>query len=374
MTTRTTIATALIGALALVTAACSGGDDALDSAEQTATTDAPTPTAEEEAPAEDGTDSTSEDDPAADADADAAATDDDDTPADADRDADADEAAAALGIDPGQGPQVTMIDPGSEPRSELRFAIDTPSDETMVMSQTQTIDQRIDGTAGPTIGPLTMIFTIDLDATDAGGGLVVVSSTVTEVALGDDVDPQVATAIESDLQALTEVTTETVVDDRGRALQTTVAGDDALDPAVASVTGQLTESSQFAVPLPVEAVGGGAVWEVTQELEAGGIPLTQVSRYELLAIDGDDITMTVTGTQDVPPGTPLRDPSGSGAAVGTIAVWDSTTTGTVTISLDRLVPTSSAETGSLQEIDLAPGTGATSLVQEIGLVLDIAPG
>src|SRR5690606_7673530 len=54
------------------------------------------------------------------------------------------------------------------------------------------------------------------------------------------------------------------------------------------------------LPLPKEPVGSGAKWKATNQVEAGGIRVTQVNEVTLKSISGDNITVELVFKQSAP--------------------------------------------------------------------------
>jgi hypothetical protein len=60
------------------------------------------------------------------------------------------------------------------------------------------------------------------------------------------------------------------------------------DPQIRQVIEQMNESfSRLAAPLPEEAVGPGASWEVKMPLKSQGMTIDQTATYTLVSMDGD---------------------------------------------------------------------------------------
>ena len=55
------------------------------------------------------------------------------------------------------------------------------------------------------------------------------------------------------------------------------------------------------LPLPKEPVGAGAKWKATNQVEAGGIRVTQVNEITLKSISGDNISVELAFNQSAPP-------------------------------------------------------------------------
>ncbi|MBM9460101.1 hypothetical protein JK386_09310 [Nocardioides sp. zg-536] len=98
------------------------------------------------------------------------------------------------------------------------------------------------------------------------------------------------------------------------------------------------QSLALAVPFPVEAVGVGARWRTTSEVDLGGVIATAETTYELRELDADGYTVAVTATQTADEvQTPL----------GMLSSLSGTTTGTLTGRTGLLAPASTRAKGEL---------------------------
>jgi hypothetical protein len=70
-------------------------------------------------------------------------------------------------------------------------------------------------------------------------------------------------------------------------------------PQLSQTITQMKDSiSSSATPLPEEAVGPGAKWEYQTRLKSQGMVIDQKLTYELVAVDGDQLTLRSTITQN----------------------------------------------------------------------------
>ncbi len=266
-----------------------------------------------------------------------------------------------------QGPTVTLLDPGAEPRSPLRFDLPAGT-SSMTTTQTQQIDQTFNGDAQPTAA-FGFLFVMQIDTVATAEGYEV-TSTVTSAGSGPGTAADVAAALDESLAALVGFRSVSLIDDRGRILsaeidEASLAGAPA---EVADIMRQLGESNQVAAPLPDEAVGVGARWQVEQRLELNGIALVQTTEYTLTAIDGPVLTIEVSGSQ-TPIETTVELPGLEGVDVE-ILEWTTSTTGSLIIDLASVVPTSSAVSDVFQVLDVG---GEGELSQTILSTIEIAP-
>ena len=70
------------------------------------------------------------------------------------------------------------------------------------------------------------------------------------------------------------------------------------DPQTRQIMDQMKDSfASLAAPLPEEAVGPGAKWEVRMPIKSQGMTIDQTATYELVSIEGESLTTKSTITQ-----------------------------------------------------------------------------
>jgi len=125
----------------------------------------------------------------------------------------------------------------------------------------------------------------------------------------------------------------------------------------AGVTPQVRQSLQsveramrnVSPPFPRQPVGHGARWSYTLTLTRSGIRLTQVVTYRLRSIRGDHISLGMTLRQSAP----SQTMSQGGMSVKLLGMHGSGS-GSVTMSLSKLVPTASSSYSS--ELSISAGS------------------
>jgi len=223
---------------------------------------------------------------------------------------------------------VRLLDAGAEPRRELRFVIPDGT-ELLDIRQTQALDQTFDNQVITAGNSVTIDSTSELSATNADG-FIAIDSTLVSMNLVESSDPATADATDAALQAGVGIVTKSVMDDRGLIGLSDFAGADGFTDDLLEATAQISN------PLPLEAVGVGAMWETINEFELFGIVIEQVSITTVTSIDGDIVTLTSETSQIVEQG-----------AVGvvdgqriTFELWETSGTATTTLDLTRLTPVS----------------------------------
>lgn len=254
---------------------------------------------------------------------------------------------------------VVLLDPGSEPRTELRLDIAATCGETLTLTQVQEVDQTVSGQTSPSNGPVGTVMQIATSATPNGDDYDVQSEIISAMA-SPGTPVQVAGALNDQLAGVIGITTVTSITNRGEQIpgSTRVEGTEALGP----LADTMQSLSQVQAPLPAEPVGIGARWQTASRLQVQGVDLLTVSTTELVAITGTVVELEITGTQNVEPGSVME----AGATPALITEWVGTTTGMTVIDLATISPIrSSSVTELTQGMRFDQGQNYTELQQTI---------
>lgn len=277
-----------------------------------------------------------------------------------------DTGATDTAIDTG-GPEVTLIDPGAEPRTELRYQIANRHPVDATVRQEQEFTQTIDGQSSEVA--LTTLFDI-VGGVQTEGDTFTMRASLENYRLGDDTDPAIRDAVESSLSAFNGVTIVETFDSSGHSLERTIENPNEFggDPATMSMLESMLQQNAFSSPLPTEPVGQGARWSITQEVDVQGIPITQVTETELVSVDDSAVELAFTSTQEVPQG-PLTLDGVPGEVE--IETWDVTGEGTSVVDLTSPVPTTEGRTEAHQV--MTSTADDSSLEQDIVTRIELTP-
>jgi hypothetical protein len=202
---------------------------------------------------------------------------------------------------------VVMLDPGLEPRRELR--LDPPVGS--VVEMTTTIDQgftvELDGRvqAIPAMG-LEMDVTFTVDTADAE--TISYRAQYVDVRAGPDPDPEMADAVEELRAQFVGAESSFVMDRRGTLISQTIGVAGLPEDSEELVA----QSSALSMPFPVEAVGLGARWDVRSQLSSSGFVFNVSAIHEVVELDGDhvvtdvELRMSLPGTTQTVMGLPVR--------------------------------------------------------------------
>ncbi len=174
------------------------------------------------------------------------------------------------------------------------------------------------------------------------------------------VNPAVLAAmqgLDSDIKTVTGTGT---ISDRGFVRSQAFDFSRLSNPVLKQTMDSLSAAMQnMSAPLPEEAVGVGARWEVRQSLAIGGLQTLQRVIFELVGLDAKTVTLKTRIETTAPPQV-IRTPALPEWADVRLQQCTGSGTGKVTMRLDSLVPTSEAtvQQDALMEISIG-GTART---------------
>jgi hypothetical protein len=195
-------------------------------------------------------------------------------------------------------PVVDMLDPGDEPRAPLRYALTTGTTSTA----TQTVDQSIRQVDQDGFGSTTRVPTIDLGLQltvlevlpDGTARVGLAFTSVDATGNGSAQSSDQARAIEIALADITDLTGESTITDRGVVLAGGYEIPEGLPDTVKALIEQYESQLQsVSPPLPEEALGVGARWRATTELDLGGIEARQTYDYTVESVSGPEVELSV---------------------------------------------------------------------------------
>jgi hypothetical protein len=119
-------------------------------------------------------------------------------------------------------------------------------------------------------------------------------------------------------------------------------------------------------PLPEEAIGPGAKWEVRMPLKSQGMSIDQTTTYELVSLKDDRLNTRVTINQTASK-QKVQSPAMPDMKLDLLKMTG-TGTGEVSLNLGQILPFSGALTS---HTDLEMGMGAGAQQQIMGMKMDI---
>ena len=273
---------------------------------------------------------------------------------------------------PGGESIVTVLEPGTAPRTPLRYQLRPRQQETMDVTMHMGMTMNIGEMSVPVELPP---FTISARAevTDiASSGDISYAIAFTKLAVGAGGNEAVTAALKQSEASMTSVKGTGVVSNRGvpRSMKMDTSG--ITDPTMKQTFDQMASSFQnMSMPMPEEAVGVGARWEVRNAMESGGISIFQKTEYQVVSIDGPVLTLKAKIEQTAPP-QPISLPTMPPGADATLSKMTGTGSGTVSLRLDAFTPTSSMESATSMSMDVSMNGQTQSVTTEMKLKVAIS--
>ncbi len=223
---------------------------------------------------------------------------------------------------------VKLVDAGTEPRKVLRFH-GQPGDKQSTLMVIKSTADLGNGTA-PVTAPA---MTLPLDITTKGvaaNGDITYEIVIGDISVADDtnVPPPTLQAIKTAMGAAKGVTMTGVMSDRGISKKTDVKAPPGSSPQLQQAVEQMKEGfSNMDSPLPEEAIGPGAKWEIQRPTKIQGTSGQQTESYQLLSVDGDHLNTSMILNM---------------AATNQVTQITSTMTGTNSADLSKVAPIQAA--------------------------------
>jgi hypothetical protein len=236
--------------------------------------------------------------------------------------------------------QVKLLEPGSEPRRQLRFHPKAGDKQTMVMTMKIGMGVKIGETPEQPIKLPTMKMIMDTTVKDVAPNGDITFEIVTSdasVVEEPDVIAQVAEAMKNAVGGMKGIGGTGMMSSRGMSKGTDIKAPEGADPQVKQFVDQMKETmSRVASPLPEEAVGAGAKWETKMPLKSQGMTLNQTATFNLVSIEGDHCVAKTTVTQTAS-NQKIQNPVMPGTKVD-LTKMTGRGTGEVTFDLGQILP------------------------------------
>jgi hypothetical protein len=240
--------------------------------------------------------------------------------------------------------KVELINAGSEPKQQLRFAPSANAKQTLQMTMNMNMEMTVAGQTQPATATPPIKTTMEAKVTkvDANGDVHADFSYVdADIVVGANTPPQMVNAMRSQIKKLVGVGGSMIFDNQGNAKQAKLNLSEGLDPNIKQIAEQMVNSSQqVSSPVPAEAVGVGAKWRVPHSVTTNGMALNSTTTYELVGLQNNVATLQMSVEQQA--GSQKINPAGlpAGASVD-LKSLNSQGKGKITRALNQIMPTSS---------------------------------
>ncbi len=283
-------------------------------------------------------------------------------------------------VTPGEPPKIEILEPGAEPRRELRFDPDAGRSVKMEMEMGMTMGMKMGVQQTPPVTTPPMVASGLLEVVEKRpNGEVATRLTLGafEVLDDDGVDPRLVANLRTQMAGFSGMKSETTIDASGAVVAGFLEIPTGLPDNVRQTMRSMGESAgRLAVPLPSEPVGVGASWVATTVIENMGMKLVQRATYTLDALAGDTVSLSVQIEQEMAPG----DFAPPGLPPGTqvdVEKMESTGKGKIEMNMREPMPrisTMDLETHMAMEIDAMGQKQSMAMDLEMGMELRIVEG
>ena len=238
---------------------------------------------------------------------------------------------------------VKLLNAGQTPRRILRYVPEMGSVQKAVMTTKMEMQTTANGLQQPAMKipaqEITMMITVD--NVDESGDIHFRFRYEDLQVIDDPENPSpMAAMLKRTLQPLVGMKGKGVVDSRGftTSMDITIP-DDTPDMMKQILTGMKDMFNHLSSPVPAEAVGVGAKWQVTQPIKANGMELTQISTHELTEMNQDGFTVQADLVQTGKP-QPVANPNLPPGVKITLNSLDTEGDGKSELKLGLMLPTS----------------------------------
>ncbi|MEG4270674.1 MULTISPECIES: hypothetical protein [unclassified Microcoleus] len=244
-----------------------------------------------------------------------------------------------------QPTQIELLNPGSEPRQQMRLKPTLNVKEITLMTMKMGMEMSTRGEPLRGVKIPTSVITIETEATkiDDNGDIHYQFSYTNADIMSDTVDnPTALESMRSTIKKMVGLKGSLIMDSRGFNKGGNFILPPGSDNSFKQMVQQMSQSiDQLSAPLPTEAVGRGAKWRLSSSLNSNGINLNNIATYELMSFQDNVAIVNASLEQQAKPQTlnsPLF-PAGSSVNLNSLA---SQGRGESTIRLDKLMPVRSA--------------------------------
>lgn len=205
--------------------------------------------------------------------------------------------------DPGpqNGPTVTLVSAGSDPKVQLRYK-PQQGDKTsvdMVMKMGMELSMGGGGGGMPRMDMPAITMTMDTEITSSTADAFELTADVTKIDIDKKASPDMAGALGPIMQKMVGMKMTSRMTRRGIMEKADVKLPADFDPQMAQMMDQFKQSmNQMTAPFPEEAVGAGAKWTVASNIDLNGAHVTQTVSFELVSLDGDKGTAKISLEQN----------------------------------------------------------------------------
>jgi hypothetical protein len=196
---------------------------------------------------------------------------------------------------------VKLLEPGTEPRQVLRLHPKPGDKQTLAMTMKLGMATKIGEMEPPAMKLPAIKMTLETTVKGVGeNGDITYEMVISDTGISDEpgVTPEIAEAMKSAFVGIKGLSGSGTTSSRGvsKGLEFKAPADS--NPQARQFVDQMKEFyTQLAVPVPEEAVGPGARWEVKMPIKTQGMTIDQTAAYEVVSLEGENLTTKSTIAQ-----------------------------------------------------------------------------
>ncbi len=281
-------------------------------------------------------------------------------------------------ITPTAKSQIELISEGAEPRQELRLKPTISTKETANMRLNIDMMTSMAGKTLPAFKmPATVITFESVVKNVESNGDINYDFTYTDAdVVGDTNLPPAAVAqMRAEMKKLKRFKGSVVIDNRAQTKKANFSVPPGSDPSFKQMIDQMSNSiEQISAPLPQQAVGIGAKWQVTNAVNVSGMAINQVATYELVDFKDGVATLNINLAQQAPKAQKLNLPQSPKGVTVTLKSYIGSGQGRALVRVNKLIPITSTMTmrANSQISTVVPNTKEElTLDQQMSMLLSI---
>ncbi len=242
-------------------------------------------------------------------------------------------------------PELEVISTGTGTKEELRFKPAVGAKQTINVTLNKDTLMSIGEFKMPRAKLPAYIITLDSTVTKVEpNGDIHYDIAYSDVKIQGDAQtrPQLIKVISKQIEQLENFKGSAIIDNQGRAKKVSYIIPETVDINIKFLVEQLSNSlQQLSSPVPQEAVGTGAKWQVNSDVSINGINLKQTTTYELVNIKDGVATLNVNLQQKEISSQVIDYPGLPLDGILTLQSFKGNAKGKARIQLDKVMPVSS---------------------------------
>lgn len=196
---------------------------------------------------------------------------------------------------------IKLLEAGAEPRKVLRLHPKAGDKQPFTMTMKMAMENKVGETQTPAVKLPAIKFTADVEIKEVSAdGNITYAMVMGEPTIVEDAEvmPQVVSVMKSSFAGVKGLAGTGVVSARGVIKSADLKVPANADPGMRQTLDQVKEALANSItPLPEEAVGPGAKWQVKLPIKAQGMTIDQTTTCELISVEGDRLAANTTLVQ-----------------------------------------------------------------------------